>query len=323
MIELLKGNRVYIQTHNFPDPDALASAYGLQRFLLHFGIESTLCYDGQVDKLSTRRMLGAFGISISSADDITDMTEKDYIVTVDSQALNSNRTDFIGNEVACIDHHPVFVEYKCAYSDIRIVGACATLITEYFMKAGLQPTADEATALAYGIKVDTEDFNRGVTQLDIDMFAWLYNKLDSAKLQSLSGNNLEFQDLRAYGAAIETIRVFGRTGFAYLPFACPDALIGIISDFILSIDVVEVAVVYSVRPSGYKFSIRSEDPRVNAGSLVASVLSDIGSGGGHSVMAGGFVSTEKLRELGENPHDGIVMRFSDALRAIAPDVVND
>ena len=33
LIDLCKGRRVYIQTHNFPDPDAIASAFGLQRFL--------------------------------------------------------------------------------------------------------------------------------------------------------------------------------------------------------------------------------------------------------------------------------------------------
>ena len=43
LIELLKGHKVYLQTHNFPDPDALASAYGLQQFLKHYDIDSTIC----------------------------------------------------------------------------------------------------------------------------------------------------------------------------------------------------------------------------------------------------------------------------------------
>lgn len=30
LIRLCQGHAVYIQTHNFPDPDAIASAYGLQ-----------------------------------------------------------------------------------------------------------------------------------------------------------------------------------------------------------------------------------------------------------------------------------------------------
>lgn len=29
-VALCKGKHIYIQTHNFPDPDAIASAFGLQ-----------------------------------------------------------------------------------------------------------------------------------------------------------------------------------------------------------------------------------------------------------------------------------------------------
>ena len=53
LVDLLKGHKVYIQTHNYPDPDAMASALGLQVFLRYHGVESTLCYDGTREKLST------------------------------------------------------------------------------------------------------------------------------------------------------------------------------------------------------------------------------------------------------------------------------
>ena len=33
LIRLCQGHTVYIQTHNFPDPDAIASAYGLKELL--------------------------------------------------------------------------------------------------------------------------------------------------------------------------------------------------------------------------------------------------------------------------------------------------
>ena len=33
LIQLLKGKNAYIQTHDFPDPDALATAFALQEYL--------------------------------------------------------------------------------------------------------------------------------------------------------------------------------------------------------------------------------------------------------------------------------------------------
>ena len=66
LITLLKHHTVYIQTHNFPDPDAISSAFALQEFLQYYGISSTLCYDGRIDRLSSRKMLDSFGIAMQS-----------------------------------------------------------------------------------------------------------------------------------------------------------------------------------------------------------------------------------------------------------------
>ena len=43
LVTLLRGHKNYIQTHNYPDPDAVASAFGLQRFLNKHGVEATIC----------------------------------------------------------------------------------------------------------------------------------------------------------------------------------------------------------------------------------------------------------------------------------------
>ena len=65
LVTLCQGHPVYIQTHNFPDPDAIASAYGLQKLLEIYGTESELCYDGRIDKLSASRLLDACHIRMS------------------------------------------------------------------------------------------------------------------------------------------------------------------------------------------------------------------------------------------------------------------
>ena len=62
LLSLLKGHTVWIQMHNFPDPDAVESAYGLQFFLKKNGIDATICYDGHVDKISVIKMFECFGV---------------------------------------------------------------------------------------------------------------------------------------------------------------------------------------------------------------------------------------------------------------------
>lgn len=314
LVQLCQGHLVYIQTHNFPDPDAIASAFGLQKLLGLYSIESVLCYDGRIDKLSASKMLKTFCIQmVPYSKLVSDMRETDRIICVDSQKQAGNVTDFVGDEVACIDHHPTFVPIEYRYQDIRITGACATLIAEYYELSGHEPDRDVATALLYGLKMDTLQFTRGVTDLDIKMFGYLFPRCDQEKLANLDRNNMEFADLKAYGAAIESIELYGKAGFSCIPFPCPDALIAILSDFILALIEVEVAVVFSFREDGVKLSVRSEDPDIHAGNLLHEALEHIGSGGGHASMGGGLIQKDRLPELGRYPKDAIRNLFLDAL----------
>ncbi len=314
LVALCQGYPVYIQTHNFPDPDAIASAFGLQKLLAAYGVESKLCYDGRIDKLSASKMLDTFCLEIFPYESLSgDMKETDRIICVDTQKHAGNVTDFIGDEIACIDHHPTFVPIEYRYQDIRITGACATLIAEYYSLSGIVPDRDVATALLYGIKMDTLNLTRGVTALDIEMIGFLFQYCDPDTLTGLERNNMEFTDLKAYGAAIENIELYDKIGISYIPFSCPDALVAILSDFILSLIEVEVAIVVSFREDGIKLSARSEDPDIHAGNLLHKVLMEVGSGGGHATMGGGFISRERIPELGNYPRDRIRKLFLDAL----------
>lgn len=322
LVSLLKGHKVYLQTHNFPDPDALASAYGMQVFLRAHGVESTICYAGEVEANSTKKMMEVFQIDACEIDDIHDMKPEDYIVTIDGQKYNSNLSDFPGDEVACIDHHPTMKPCAYQYSDLRICGACASIVTSYFKESGTTLDMKTATALLYGIKMDTDSFNRGVTDFDIEMFAYLHKIADNQIIISLSHNNYEIQDLYAYGEAIRNIKIYDNVGFASISFDCPDALVAMISDFILGLDIVEFAVVYAARNGGYKFSVRNETKHYHAGTVTARALKDLGDGGGHFAMAGGMIFPDKVYLLGDNPHFEIQQLFMNVLYSIDNEIEN-
>lgn len=69
------------------------------------------------------------------------------------------------------------------------------------------------------------------------------------------------------------------------------------------LDLIEVdfSVVYSLKKEGIKISVRSMG-KYNAGRITNKALSGIGCGGGHEVMAGGFVP---LKE-GERDIDAVI-----------------
>ena len=53
----IKNKHVYIQTHTFPDPDAIASAFGLQQLLL---------YKGNIIKAGTTSPYSLYSESLAS-----------------------------------------------------------------------------------------------------------------------------------------------------------------------------------------------------------------------------------------------------------------
>ena len=191
LVELCRNRRVFIQTHNFPDQDAVSSAFGLQYFLKQYGIDAILCYAGKIEKLNTKRMLSVFDIDMMYIDDITDMTQEDYIITVDAQKYNANISIFPGHEIACIDHHPTFIDYEYEYKDVRICGACASIVAKFYEDSEIPIPENVASALLYGIKVDTAELSRGVADLDIDMFYMLYKLANLQKIASLYSNAME------------------------------------------------------------------------------------------------------------------------------------
>mgnify|MGYP004500040747 FL=1 len=302
IIQQINRRHVYIQTHNFPDPDAIASAYGLQELLRIHGIASTICYKGKIDRYSTDKLREMLDIGLENIEDLEEkLTEEDEVILVDAQKGNSNIINMTGDEIICIDHHPTYEKYEYRFSDIRPdIGACSTIIAQYFFENQIPITKKIATALTFGIRSDTQRLSRGVSKLDMEMMYRMFDACDQDVIHLLENSNLYFEDLMAYSRAISSIEVFENISFADTGENCPEALIASVSDFMLALVEVTFSVVYSRKEEGIKISVRSEGPALDAGKIISAALKGIGSGGGHATMAGGFVpfqGTEREEDL--------------------------
>ncbi len=146
---------VLVQPHDVPDPDAIASAFGLHYLLSRFGVESRVVYEREFEKIDAQRMVQLLGIELSLASDVSSIDTEDWLVIVDGQKGNANIVDLHCVEVAAIDHHELRTDASYTYSDIRPeVGSCSSIIADYFFEAGEIPPSAVATALMYGIFVD-------------------------------------------------------------------------------------------------------------------------------------------------------------------------
>ena len=294
LLREIHKEHVYIQTHNFPDPDAIASAYAMQNLLQARGISSTICYKGKIDRYSTEKLQELLRLEFLHIEDLESrLTDEDEVILVDAQKGNSNIINMTGDEIICIDHHPKNDKYPYRFSDIRPeVGACATIMAQYFFENDVPMSRSVATALTYAIRIDTNNLSRGVSKLDFEMAYRMYDLCDYDTIHMLENSNLCFEDLVAYSKAIASIEVYDNISFADAGAGCP--VIANISDFMLALKEVSFSVVYARREGGVQLSVRSEKPSLDAGKIVSKALAGLGSGGGHAEMAGGFEKEEVI-----------------------------
>lgn len=286
---LQKEDYVFIQSHNFPDHDSVAAAFGLQHFFSHFDITSYITYDGEIQRESLRRMIKELNIEIKHISHYY-MSEGHKIVIVDGCKGHKNVTDLIGEEIGIIDHHLTISPESVPYSDIRSdYGACSSIIFNYFTEHQKMIDRNVASALLIGINMDTALLTRGVVDADLEAFSNLYMISDIERVNSILRNYIEIDDLFYYKEAINRTHYHREMSFCYLPQGCSQNLVGILADFFLALKEIDFVVICAKNGNIINFSVRNENPSWNASAIIQEVLKGVGFGGGHRDLAGGIV----------------------------------
>ena len=294
LIKTLKNKkRIFIQTHNYPDHDAVASAFALHYLLKNFKIDSAIIFHGDILRDSLQKMIDRLNIPILPHYKY-ELSDDDSIVIVDANKKNKNVAELKGEVVAVIDHHPGIAYEDLEFCDIRSnCGACATIIFSYFAELMLEPGREVATALHAGIVFDTHQFTRNADPIDIETVAMLYRVSDVAFVNSLVRNSIKLDDFKQYRYLLDNIRVKNRCAYCHFPYGCDKNLLAILADYLLSVKEIKVVVLSTQASDCVSFCVRSETPDIHANTMAQQLLAGIGSGGGHIDMAGGRIPNIK------------------------------
>ncbi len=255
---LNKEQRIIVQAHDFPDHDAISSAFAMAYLLRKQGFKPFITYRGFIDRISLKNLINWLEIPLVKSDKLA-LTPNDKIIIVDGCIGEKNITDLPGLEVAVIDHHQIEAPSFVWYSDIRTgYGATATIMVEYFNYFGLDIPERIATALLVGLMFDTAHFTRAVSASDMNALTFLQSRADMVMVNKICRNQLEIPDLAFFNSMLDSMRKDKNSVFAVLPEGCPKNMLGILGDFMLSVNEVDL-VVLSTRDKEKTFiSLRSE-----------------------------------------------------------------
>ena len=286
---LSEASRVFIQAHNFPDHDAIAAAFGLQKLMERFNVKAGICYDGSLERESLKMMIKDLGIQVLHASE-SGITGDDYIVIVDSCKDNKNVTALEGKVAAVIDHHVIKADIGAPFVDIRSAyGSTSTIVYEYYLKTHQTLSKNVATAMMIGLIKDTAGLTRGVSYHDIIAHSDLWHHANMEYVHRMMKNDIQKEDLSFFQTAISLFRMEKNFGYIFFEDGCAQNLLGIIGDFFMSVHDLDFIAVIARNNGKINLSIRSEETVYNAAEVIETVLEGIGFGGGHEDMAGGII----------------------------------
>ncbi len=288
--------RVFIQAHDFPDHDAVASSFALSDLLSQLSIPSQIIYNGSIDRGSIHTMVEECGIDICNWQD-SDISPDDITITVDGCIGEKNVFDTPGQEIAVIDHHEVTAPKGLWFCDVRPnYGAAASMLVEYYSHLKLPIRKEVASALQIGLNIDTAHLTRGFCSADIQAFSTLHALSDMELVNKVCKNTLESEDLTGFKDLLNEATINNRVAFAYLEHCNSKNILGILGDFLLSVEEIDVTIIAATLEDKIHLSLRSEVNHCDVAALVRTVLNDsqLGFGGGHNHMAGGVVTSNDI-----------------------------
>lgn len=288
-----KYDKVVIQMHNNPDADAIASAFGMQHYFDCIDVKSEIIYFGNpINKPNLTEMINTLGIVVRNCDSDFRVGYDDLLLIMDGQRGNSNVHPFSAYDIACIDHHLVENPYNYTYVDIQSnVGSCSSIVLKYLLAVTKHIPKEIATALYFGILMDTNNFIVKYTKVDKESKEYLDKLCEKTLISKLARTSLNFEDVSVFAEAMFGIDRYGNAIITHIK-EVDDNVLGHISDLLSEIAGIDIVVIYSTRDIGYKVSVRSYHEFISADDVIQSLTDKIGSGGGHLNKAGGIIENK-------------------------------
>jgi nanoRNase/pAp phosphatase (c-di-AMP/oligoRNAs hydrolase) len=262
------------------DPDGLASQAMMETILLEkLDAQHVDCfYRGSFNRPENKIARKVLSLNPKQEDDFS---QEPYtcVISLDGPTEACPvQPDFI------IDHHePSEVGAKVA-SDIRLVGACSSIMWEYALETEFDFTTENgqrlATALALGIKTDTiEGSSDKSCNLDYEALAYCLTHKDNKLYKEVVRHSRPqyYRDLYVAGwnnKIIEGTTLV--TGIGSIPTS-RSGVISYLADEFVDTEGVTTAVIFAIVDGAIDISIRSKNAAINVQEFVRNAF---GGGGG-------------------------------------------
>jgi nanoRNase/pAp phosphatase (c-di-AMP/oligoRNAs hydrolase) len=253
-----RGERHVVAIQDYPDPDAISSAMAYREIARVFDVEVEVLYEGLISHPENLALVNLLEVELAAYAEGYPLERFDAAVFVDNQGTTTRLTGRLKQAgvptLAVIDHHDPQDVLDPVFSDIRSVGAAATILAEYLesgafleLDAGNAAHVNLATALMHGLHSETRGFVVA-GRPEFRAAAYLCGLLDSDLLERVLcvQKSRGTMDVIQTALARRTIRGgLALAGVGFVRWADRDA-IPQAADFLLTEENVHTAVIYGL-----------------------------------------------------------------------------
>lgn len=288
-----KGLAIFLQ--NNPDPDAIASGCALKRIAEKYNIKSIIYYGGNIGRQQNKILVDLLEtdlIQLKTADEVLKIThEAGKVALIEASIPSKNNIlplQIIPHIV--IDHHETdFSLVKGEFVEILPkIGATSTIMTRYLRHLDIVPDPPLATALRYGIRVDTGGFTRNTTTEDLEAAAYLSPLLDAELLNQIENPPMSAETMDIIGRTIRNREIRGSYLISFVEFITERDALPQAAELMLQMEGVSTALVFGIDKDKVQLSARSVDSRINLAFLLQKAFGFMNAGG-HANMAAGSI----------------------------------
>ncbi|MBF0217145.1 MAG: DHH family phosphoesterase [Candidatus Omnitrophica bacterium] len=278
-----------ILTHDYPDPDAIASAFALKYLAeRYYGIDSRIVYGGFISTVQNRQMVRLLHIPINKVTG-ADLRKYQNIALVDTQPGFGNNSFPRGKKAAIVldQHSPVDSRSsKFAIVDTGLSATCE-ILAEALLSLGKPIPPLLATALVFGIITDTYDLYRARKKNVLKLYLLLLMFCDMKRLIHLKNPPRTRNFFAMIKKGMEKAAVHGKLIRADLGHVQDPVYVAHIADFLLTYEKAVWALCTGRHKGKLYVSLRAASLKGQAQKVLKDVIEDKSRAGGHGAIAGG------------------------------------
>lgn len=310
-----------ILTHDFPDPDALASSFALQHLAQSaFGIASRIAYGGELGRTENKMMVRLLRIPLHKM-------RKTWLKKYPSLALVDTQPAFENNQIPnskrvalVIDQHG---SLKPPQADLVLVdpdcGATCVIVAQALLARREPIPARVATALAYGILTDTLDLFRANRPDVVQTYLRVLQRADMRALARIQNPTRSRKFFVTLGKGILEAMRFRRLLVSHLGGVETPDLVSQVAEFLLACRGISWCLVTGRYRGRLHASLRTNGSDGQAGQVLRDAFGNPRQAGGHGPIGGGScrVGAEAASETWQDREQLLQMRLLKRLRISA------